>query len=195
MRLIKSRYAIGWVVCGAMSVSGFAAEPEPAPAAPSEAPLAAVWVPHEVSFVYMGFTSYYSCDGLESKLKLLLKASGARADLRVIASCSNMTGGPSRLSSARLRFSTLAIEPPPDTKETLLPALSEWRRVVFRDRLPAGLTDGDCELVEQFDRELLPLFTVRDRLSQMNCIPHQVSMAGLRLQFTVLAPVPEPKAP
>ena len=33
----------------------------------------------------MGFTSTYSCDGLASKLKLLLIASGARPDAKVQA--------------------------------------------------------------------------------------------------------------
>jgi hypothetical protein len=184
----------GLLLGGLMSSFAVIAEPAVSGDATTVAPIAAVWVPHEVSFSYMGFTSYYSCDGLESKLKMLLTASGARSDLKVIATCSDVSGGPSRLSSARLSFATLALQAPADSKDVPVPALAEWRTVSLHDRTPAGLTSGDCELVEQFAHELLPLFTVRDQVNQMSCIPHQVSIAGIRLQYSVLAPIPEPKA-
>jgi len=195
MRQLNMLVASGLLLGSLSGGHSALAETEAASQRAAEAPVTAVWVPHEVSFSYMGFTSYYSCDGLETKLKLLLRTSGARADLRVSASCSDMSGGPSRLSNARLRFHTLALQAPTDVKEALQPALGEWRTVSLRNRLPSGLSEGDCELVEQFDRELLPLFTVRDRVSQMNCIPHQRSFGGLRLQYSVLAPIPEPKTP
>src|SRR5258707_14360955 len=38
-----------------------------------------VWQKHEYSFQFLGFTSTYSCDGLASKLEVLLIAAGARA--------------------------------------------------------------------------------------------------------------------
>lgn len=55
-----------------------AAGAEPGAAAGAE-PVPAVWQRHEVDFTYMGFTSLYSCDGLEDKLERLLKAAGAGA--------------------------------------------------------------------------------------------------------------------
>jgi hypothetical protein len=195
MRQLKIVIASGLLIGSLSGGQNALAETEKSSQSAAEAPIAAVWVPHEVSFSYMGFTSYYSCDGLETKLKLLLKVSGARPDFKVAASCSDMTGGPSRLSSARLRFHTLAVQAPADVQEALQPGLGEWRAVSLRNRLPSGLTEGDCELVEQFQRELLPLFTVRDQVSQMTCIPHQRSFGGLRLQYSVLAPIPEPKTP
>ena len=44
-----------------------------------------VWQKHEYSFQFLGFTSTYSCDGLASKLKVLLIAAGARADAKTTA--------------------------------------------------------------------------------------------------------------
>src|SRR5258707_2472881 len=41
-----------------------------------------VWQKHEYSFQFLGFTSTYSCDGLASKLEVLLIAAGARADAK-----------------------------------------------------------------------------------------------------------------
>ena len=41
-----------------------------------------VWQKRQVSFVYTGFTTDYSCDGLAGKLQVLLIAAGARADAK-----------------------------------------------------------------------------------------------------------------
>src|SRR5690349_4550812 len=43
----------------------------------------AVWTPKQVTFVYQGFTTRYSCDGLRDKLRDLLLKLGARKDLQV----------------------------------------------------------------------------------------------------------------
>jgi hypothetical protein len=165
--------------------------------------VAGVWVKHDVHFTYMGLTTFYSCDGLENKLKLLLRAAGAREDLRVSASCSNPMGGPSRISMAELQFYTLwPVDrplPPPARSATKAepPAagLGVWKRVELRARTPNWLEEGDCELVDQFDRELLPLFAVRDRDGRMMCAPHTVILGGIDLKVSTLMPVAKPKAP
>lgn len=54
----------GWITSGA-----FAADQPSAPG---------LWQKQEYSFLFMGFTTTYSCDGLADKLKLLLIAAGAR---------------------------------------------------------------------------------------------------------------------
>jgi hypothetical protein len=65
--------------------------------------------------------------------------------------------------------------------------MAEWRSVKFAQRSPRDLEAGDCELVEQFDRELLPYFAVRNRKEHMSCTPHQVSAFGIDLAFEALA--------
>src|SRR5262245_3274849 len=45
--------------------------------------VAANWKRYEVDFVYMGFTTRYSCGGLHSKVKLLLKHLGVRPDVKI----------------------------------------------------------------------------------------------------------------
>ncbi len=176
-----------------------------AAAEPAPAPTAGTWHPYERSFVFMGFTSMYSCDGLGDKLKLLLREAGARDDLKVSAGCSDPSRGPSRIATARLRFHTLM---PNDAAQALSvapvkgeapaapePGLGVWKSVEIRDRKPWTVEDGDCELVEQFARELLPLFATRNVDSQMRCIPHQRSIGGVNLRFESFAPLPAPKAP
>jgi hypothetical protein len=177
-----------------------AAEPT---ASATEAQIPAEWRVHQTLFTYTGMTSIYSCDGLESKLKLLLRLAGARPDMKVRATCSSPSGGPSRLASARLTFATLAqpgaaplpqdsadAKTPPPAPE---PAMGTWRRVALAARKPFELDAGDCELVEQFERDLLPYFTTRSKESHLRCLPHQVSFAGIDLKFEVLAPPMPPK--
>ncbi len=165
--------------------------------------VSAEWRSHSYVLTYSGFTSIYSCDGLEWKLKLLLKTAGARDDLSVRATCSGPTSGPSRFVTARLQFATLALpdSPPvpgeaPDAKRPApVPAVGLWREVKFAQRSPRNLEGGDCELVEQFDRELLKYFTVRNRQEHMACIPHQSNLNGIALSFAVLAAPPKHKEP
>src|SRR5258708_39799622 len=63
------------VFCG-LSFSAVADEPSATDATQG------IWQKHEYSFQFLGFTSTYSCDGLASKLKVLLIAAGARAEAK-----------------------------------------------------------------------------------------------------------------
>ncbi len=173
-------------------------------------PVEGVWVRHERNFVYMGVTSHYSCDGLEGKLKYLLRLAGAREDLSVRSFCSEPHGGPSRMASARLAYYTLvpADSPQasavPDGKssgqaakplkvEPPTPGVGQWKTVELSGSRNRELQPGDCEVVEQFDRELLADFATRNHTSRFSCIPHQESLNGIQSHFEVLAPLP--KAP
>ena len=161
-----------------------------------------VWVGHERFFSFMGMTTQYSCDGLEYKLRWLLKLAGAREDAVVHGSCT--LSGPSRVSSARMFYYTLAlpgsaaaegadgkrakrsrVEPP-------TPGVGAWKVVELGSSSNrADIQGGDCELVEQFDRELLSDFTTRNHESRFSCISPQISLAGIRSRFEVLAPLPK----
>src|SRR3979490_174249 len=68
-----------------------------------------VWQKHEYSFVFMGFTSTYSCDGLADKIKVLLIDAGARHDAKSFpGACANGFGRPDKFARASLTFYTLA---------------------------------------------------------------------------------------
>jgi hypothetical protein len=68
-----------------------------------------------------------------------------------------------------------------------------WRAVTLSARSPRDLRVGDCELVEQFRSQVLPMFTTRNVVSNTTCIPHQESGSVIDVKFEVLAPVPTPK--
>jgi hypothetical protein len=162
-------------------------------AADAAAPEPGVWQKHQYSFVYMGFTSTYSCDGLASKLKILLLASGARADAKSRAgACAAGYGRPDKFARADLTFYTLA---PPDTsKPADGPAVNGiWRPVTLAARKPHDLATGDCELVEQFKSNVLPMFTTRNVESRTSCIPHQLSGSTIDLRFDAFGAAPQKK--
>jgi hypothetical protein len=155
-----------------------------------------VWQKHEYSFVFMGFTSTYSCDGLADKLQLLLTAAGARHDSKSQAgACANGFGRPDKFARANLTFYTLApggTDTPPGTK----PVDGVWRPVSIADRSPRELLTGDCELVEQFRDSVLPMFTTRTVEDHTTCVPHQNSGSVIALRFESFTAAPRaPRAP
>jgi hypothetical protein len=151
-----------------------------------------VWQRHEYSFQYFGFTTTYSCDGLASKLRVLLIAAGARADAKSISgACVRAYGTPDKLARANLKFYTLA---PAGTGENASPSVSGvWRSVAFADRSPREVAVGDCELIEQFRDKVLPMFTTRNIDSRMTCVPNQLSGSAINLKFEVFTGLPATK--
>ncbi len=171
--------------CGlsvAALLAGAAFAEEPAAAAEP-----ATWQRHEYAFEFMGFTSTYSCDGLADKLQRLLLLAGARADAKGQAgACASGFGRPDRFARAKLVFYTLA----PGTTDGE-PGSGRWRHVTLGTRLPSDLQAGDCELVEQFrDSVLKKMFTIRNLVDHMTCVPHQESGSVIDLRFDTFAAAP-----
>ena len=52
---------------------------------------------------------------------------------------------------------------------------------------------GDCELVEEFVRQILPKLATRNVRQDITCIPHQLSGSRYWVRGEVLKPLP-PKA-
>jgi hypothetical protein len=168
--------------------SGFADQPT----APE--PSLGVWQKHEYRFAYMGFTSTYSCDGLASKIKLLLLAAGARSDVKSQpGACANF-GNPDKFANATLTFYTLA--PPAEISADAALVAAVWRPVSLSTFPPHDLGRGDCELIEQFRHSVLPMFTTRNVEDHVTCVPHQLSGSNIDLRFESLAlPPAKPPAP
>ena len=164
----------------AVGTAGAAATTSP----PSTEP--AAWQNHELEFQFYGFTTTYSCDGLESRLRLLLTRLGARPGFTVWAyGCARGGGIPDKFARARLKFATL--QPAPTASASDAPLAGAWKSVEFAPHRPAELDAGDCELLEQFRDRLLPLFTTRAIQNQLTCVPHQVP-GSFSLRLEVFAP-------
>ncbi|HUA77780.1 MAG TPA: hypothetical protein VMA86_08910 [Acetobacteraceae bacterium] len=176
-------------LAGAMLSSGTSLADDSQAASPAQG----TWQSHKYTFQFLGFTSTYSCDGLADKLRLLLLAAGARPDVKSQpGACARGFGRPDKFARADLVFSTLKpLEgtAPPDAKT----ANGQWRSVKLGWHSPMELQLGDCELVEQFKSQLLPMFTTRNVVSNTTCVPYQESGSTIDLEFDVFAAVPVKK--
>ncbi|MEX1993739.1 MAG: hypothetical protein WD929_03670 [Steroidobacteraceae bacterium] len=151
---------------------------------PDEA--AAAWKKHEVDLLYMGFTTRYSCGGLKSKVKLLLKHLGARSDVKIVERGCEF-GYQHVADFPRLKLEFYAPElPEAGTRNVGEPVLGVWKPVVIKRNSPRGLEMGDCELVEIFRDRVLPKFLTRNVEGDVNCIPHQLVGNRIDLRFEIL---------
>jgi hypothetical protein len=162
----------------------------PADTAP---PAWATWTPKELRFVYMGFTSHYSCDGLRDKMRAILLQLGARPDLTVReVPCSGFAGRPTEFPGVTVSMNVPA---PWDTSKTdpnATPVPAHWKSVeISTDRDPLREA-GDCELVEQVKAHVLPLFNARQVDYRSTCVPNQLQVGGTHLKAEVLIADPPP---
>jgi hypothetical protein len=172
-------------LAGAMllSTAALAADAPASPAARGS------WQSHKYSFQFLGFTSTYSCDGLADKLKELLLAAGARADAKSQpGACAAPFGQADKFARADLSFSTLA--PLDDDASSGKSVNGTWSAVILAAHAPRDLQIGDCELVEQFRQQVLPMFTTRNVVSNTTCIPNQESGSLIDLKFDSFAALP-----
>ena len=187
MMICKNLTAAAVLICSAISTAAVAA---PSDAAGTSS--RGVWQKHEYLFEFFGFTSTYSCDGLAGKLEVLLKVSGARKDAKARAgACASGFGRPDKFSRARLIFYTLV---PDDGSGAESAVAAAWQPVVLGEYRPRELGSGDCELVEQFQRGVLPMFTTRNVENHTTCVPHQISGSAIDLKFESFVAATPPKA-
>lgn len=187
----KLAAVIGYALIPTLLISSAAVADAPSAGEPG------VWQKHHYSFAFLGFTSTYSCDGLADKLKLLLIAAGARHDVKSEpGACASGFGRPDKFARADLTFFTLAPGAPgaaPGATATASggkPVDGIWRPVAFADRSPRELSTGDCELVEQFRNNVLPMFTTRNVDNHTTCVPYENSGSVINLKFESFAAPP-----
>ena len=186
-------------------------------AAAAEAPkVRAIMKPQEISFFYQAFTSFYSCDGIEGKVKRLMLALGANKEsLEVQAtSCEGSTVARTPLVTIKL---TSPVEATPAALAEMekqrpqreLAARIRGQRAVGTDageqfdaeykpvslsRGSLGIEPGDCELVDELRKKVLPKLGVRIVKNNVQCTPNQLNRAQPRLEIEVLIQPASPQA-
>jgi len=158
------------------------------PGQPTEAvPVAARWEKHELQFTYHGFTSYYTCDGLENKVRLILVHFGARKDARVQATgCPYGPDAPSPSAWVTVAFESLA-----EAGDSVGDAVAaSWQTVELGPRRPYFMGDGECELIEQLKPLLSAGFALQGVEYRTRCVPHQISFGDYSVRGKVLMPEP-----
>lgn len=195
--------AIAWAAA-VLLLAGSVAHAE---SQPDAAVVEAVWKPQRINFVYRGYSTLYTCGGLQAKLEKILTTVGARGgvDLRAY-SCDDA------LSIARFEIAlTSPVEATPENVEELttydardaliarvrgerlasaedlqrFPAV--WKTISFARSRELRLEPGDCELVLQLRRHILPRMSVQIVSDRVRC--SEFGNIG-RPQLTVSALVP-----
>ena len=181
---------LGTSVFVAVALGLVAGAPVWADDAAAQPPIAwkpAVWVPKEVQFTYMGFTTHYTCDGLRDTVREMLLQLGARKDdLKLYETpCSGDPDRPNPFPGVKIKMSVLQPAPDSPTADAQV-VQAYWKPVKLPYRQSGINAAGQCELIEQFNQKIMPLFTTRNVDLTATCVPHQLSPLGTKLQAEVL---------
>ena len=191
---------------------GVAAAPV-APAGPDT--VQAIWKHQEIAFYFQSFTTFYSCTGLEGKVERVMRALGVHAEVRVrSADCPSSVARMPRVimkvaspveatpeayaerdKNKSVRELTERVKGGKSTNplNSLEAFPAQWRKVsLTRGRL--ALEPGDCELIEELQRKVLPKLAVRVTDDDLRCSPNQLTLGQPRLQVDALVEMPKPDA-
>lgn len=188
----------------------------PASAQEQARPVPAIWKEQEITFYFQSFTTFYSCNGLETKLERLLRQLGATADVKVrSAEC---PGAIARMPRVVMKVSS-PIEATPEAlaardkdkstrelaarvqgkqaekelQQSLQQFPAQWRPVsLARGKL--DLEAGDCELIDELRRKVLPKLAVRIVKDNVHCSPNQLTLGQPQLEVEALIEIPKPDA-
>jgi len=157
--------------------------------------LPAVWKHQKLDFHYFGRTSRYSCDGMRDKVRALLLEVGVRKDLRLLTyGCEigriELKGMNPGLS---IEFSS-PVPQIPNGAGGVEPFEAHYVTFDFHQDAFRNLNVGDCELVEEFAKQILPLLSTRNLKQDITCVPYQQSGGSYRVSGEVLKAVPAPDA-
>jgi hypothetical protein len=160
-------------------------------------PVAAVWKEQRLTFTYMGRTSRYSCDGLRDKMLALLLDLGARRDLKISrVGCFEdrpSTRPADSSPSLALVFSSPALPDPtaqPLHEGDLAAVDARFEPFMLTSDVFRNLSVADCELVEEFARQILPKLSARDVKSDIACVPYQTSGSRFIVSGQILRALP-----
>jgi hypothetical protein len=162
----------------------------------------------------MGQTTYYSCGGINDKVRYILKKVGARPDdLKVNVPCFEQTGVEfmphvrihasmptaatpevlAQLTSPKRELVARVKGHSKDSDAATAQFPATWKPVVFDGVRDNYIADGDCELFEQLVRDVFPKLGVRvSQGTRLTCMRHTIPVGSVYVKVDSLARVPEP---
>lgn len=134
-------------------------------AAPAPVGQPAVWTPHDLIVGFEHLPKIYSCDDLWYKFRDVLRAIGARPDMRILAyQCGQKVGQQAYSPQVHLHFFI---------PQAVGAAQARWADIHVTSHTvdlgpghPASLTSSDCELLRQMKDDLLA--ALPDRVLNFN---------------------------
>lgn len=182
-------------ICMALTASGSIAAAAPQHT-DTGAAQAAVWKEQHVEFRYLGRTSRYSCNGLRDKVRAILLDLGVRRDLKIAPlGCEDHGRAPIDSAPRRLEivFSSPAL---PDASARPVRAGdlkaidASFERFTIASDAFRNMGFGDCELVQEFARQILPRLAARDVREDIVCVPYQPGASRFFVRGEVLKALP-----
>jgi hypothetical protein len=147
------------------------------------------WQHHRVSFTYVGFTTLYTCDGLEDHVRQILLHLGARKDVHVTASgCPGPFNEPSHSAFVDAEFYALA---PGAGAAAAATVKARWTALEVTSRRPSFMGDGDCELVQEMKDLITKNFSLRNIEYRTKCFPNDVTLDEFSIKGQALRAVPQ----
>jgi len=204
--LLRFTLATLCVLLGVSLVAGAAEEAAPEP-------VQAIWKDQEIAFYFQSQTTFYACSSLEAKVERILKALGAHARVKVrsvdctsgmriprmprviVTMSSPVEATPEALADRDKNKSTrelaARVRGEKEDPVALAPFPAQWQRVTL-SRGKVNLEPGDCELIEELRRKVLPRLAVRLVKDNTHCTPHQVTIGQPQLELDALMALPKP---
>jgi hypothetical protein len=172
------------LVCA--STAAYAAE-RSSDAVPAEV-VSSQWQHHKVKFNYVGFTTLYTCDGLESHVRQILLHLGARKDITVTAAgCPGPFDTPSHSAWVDADFYALAPAKDASGSDSVQ---GHWTALSMTPVRPGFMGSGDCELIQEMKPLITENFTLRNVDYRTDCYPHEITLNGFSVTGQALRPVP-----
>jgi hypothetical protein len=171
-----------WIAAAALL--GLAASATASQASDDTGNEASTWQHHQVKLNYFGFTSAYSCDGLEGKVGMILKYFGAR-DPKVQAN--GCPRGPNSISHSAwidVQFDTLAAAAADAPPAAIVQA--RWTPIQLNAQHPFFMGGGDCELIDAMKPMLIANFSLRNLSYRAACTPHEITLLDFKVDGEVL---------
>ncbi|HWK75404.1 MAG TPA: hypothetical protein VNQ81_14090 [Povalibacter sp.] len=201
--------ALGAALLGLLVAMSPASAAEEAAAAAGQ--VSAVWKPQQINFYMHTITSVYACRALEDKVRQLLLELGADKGVTVrsvgcygselsrspylrIKLASPVEATPQVLAELEKTRSTreLAARVKGERADEITGQFpAQWRKVSL-SRGKLGLQEGDCELIDELKRKVLPKLAIRIVKDEVSCMPYSLTMGQPRLEVEALTQTPQP---
>jgi hypothetical protein len=175
-------------------------------------PVQAIWKDQEFAFFFQTQTTFYSCSSLEAKMERILKLLGAAAQVRVRSVDCQSAGRIARMpriiinvhapveatpeayaerdKNKSTRELAARVRGEKEDTEALAAFPAQWKRVSLSRK--ANLEPGDCELIDELRRKVLPKLAVRLVKDNTHCTPHQLTLGQPQLEIEALVALPKP---
>lgn len=203
----RSRFAFLFVCFSALHASSTLSAEASRTAA--DVHVEAIWQVQQVQFRFRSFRTSYACDALERKVAGILRALGARHDIKVDSGCFRgqfvqdafvqvTLVAPVPATDENVRRATTF-----DSREELLARLQQtelptaadlerfpatWSRVSLQGDRRARVDQSDCDLLRALAEQVFPRMSVRVEKNRFSCSSFGSSLRP-RIEIAALLPV------